>query len=82
MEMFIGFMKFRIRINRRLLEEQETFHVPGCGRLTALSAANIQIAVGLLNNEECSTVCLTSVVRRNVDEIYTLLGCYAALSGR
>jgi hypothetical protein len=80
--MFIGFIKFRITINRRLPQEQETFHVPGCGRLTALSSANIQIAVGLLNNEEvqyrvfdfrCSPQCGR--------DLYTL-GCYAALSGR
>jgi hypothetical protein len=46
----MGCIKFRIAINLWLLQVQEVFDVPGCSRLTALSAANLQIDV--LNNNQ------------------------------
>ena len=46
----MGCIKFKIPINLRLLQEQEKFDEPGCSRLTALSATDLEIAV--LSNKQ------------------------------
>jgi hypothetical protein len=44
-------------------------------------AKDVLILVQLITTEDLSNLCVISGFRRDVDEIYTLLGYYAALSG-